>query len=67
LLRITVYFCWSNTVNNQFWIDMEVVIKRIWLVMVDWKPKFSGNLEQGMDQWRPYVEVALKAPLAIDC
>jgi len=46
---------------------MEVVVKRIWLVMVDWKPKFSGNLEQGMDQWRSYVEVALKAPLAIDC
>ena len=51
--------------NNQFCKDLKVAIRKIWLVMVDWKLMFSGNLEQGMDQWRSYSEVALKTPLAM--
>ena len=53
--------------NNQFCKDLKVAIRKIWLVMVDWKLMFSGNLEQGMDQWFFYLEVALKTPLAMDC
>ena len=53
--------------NNQFGKDLKVAIRKIWLVMVDWKLMFSGNLEQGMDQWFSYLEVARKTPLAMDC
>jgi hypothetical protein len=51
--------------NNQVWRDVKTVIRRIYLSMVDWKPMYRGDLEQGMAKWRSHLEAALKIPLAI--
>ena len=53
--------------NHQAWKSMKTVIRRIWLIMVDWKPMYQRDLAQGMDQWRSFLEEALKMPLALGC